>query len=106
MIQHSGDFMRKRISTDFLPYAIQFLKDNHKKFTKVKSMFTRRHKVQRKLITFLGNVVPTLDLKKDMFSDISDVCSLYLSCHLHSSIQEVGSLFLFSPSGLQFHFNS
>ena len=52
-------------------------------------MFTQLHKVQRKLITFLGDVVPTLDLLKDIFCNIATVCMLYLNCRLHQSVQEV-----------------
>jgi len=89
MIQHSGDFLRKRISTDFLVYAIGFLKSNYKTITRDKSMYTQLHKVIYKLIQFLGDIIPVLKIEKELFCKVSSVCLMYIDSRLHDIIQQV-----------------
>ena len=95
MVKHSGDFLRKRLSTEFLPIALQFLRDHATSFSKNKSRFTQLHKVLNKLIVFMGNVLVELDVGLKDFCNIASLCSNYLSCQLHESVQVVSFIICF-----------
>jgi len=96
MVTHSGDFLRKRLSTEFLPIALQFLQDHKTSFSKNKSRFTQLHKVLNKLMVFLGEVLVELDVRLKDFCDVASLCSKYLNCHLHQSVQKVQKGFCFT----------
>lgn len=89
MVKYSGDFLRKRMTTEFLPSAVHFLDTNSKIFTKDRSKFTQLHRVQQKLLSYLGDIVPTLEVSKEVFCDVATVCARYINCRLHEAIQEV-----------------
>lgn len=95
MIEHSGDFLRKRISDEFLQQTTSFLLQHHKTFTKEKSAYEQLNKVLQKLIQFLGNTLPDLNVRDELFCKVVSVCLLFLDCRLHRSIQEVSLFFLY-----------
>ena len=88
MVEYSGNFITKRMSIDFFPYALKFLEDNCEALTKDKCSFTQLCKTQKRLISFLGDIVPPLDLSTDLFCNISSAIIPYTNCNFHLSIQE------------------
>ena len=94
MVEHSADFLRKRLSTEFIPFAMKFLKTNQSTFIKSKSQYSQVHKVLNKLISFLGDILPHLDVERKQFCDVVTVCLPYLSCNLHQSVQNVSFFYI------------
>lgn len=89
MVTHSGDFLRKRLSTEFIPFAINFLKTRQGSFTKSKSQYTQVHRVINKLISFLSDVLQHLDISTKQFCEVATACLPYLNCVLHETVKSV-----------------
>ena len=89
MVQHSGDFLRKRLTTEFLSGAIDFLVEHRENFSKGKSRFTQVHKALNRLILFLGDTIINLEIGLKDFCRVVECCIYFLNCKLHESIQKV-----------------
>ena len=89
MVKHSGDFLRKRLTTEFLPGAVDFLKEHRVTFSKNQSRFTQVHKALNRLVSFLGDVLIDLDVGLKEFCEVTNSCIHFTNCRLHQSVQKV-----------------
>lgn len=89
MVRYSGGFLRKRLTTEFLSGAIDFLKEHRVSFSKTQSRFTQVHKALNRLISFLGDVLVDLDVGLKEFCEVTNCCVYFLNCKLHPSVQKV-----------------
>lgn len=88
MVDYSGNFITKRMTTDFIPYAVKHLQNSFLMLTRNQYNFTQQCKIVKKLISFLWNIIPTLDVSTEMFCNVTSAIFIYTSQNTHSSIQE------------------
>ena len=87
MVTWSGDFMVKRLTQDFLPYALQFLQQKNNVIEN-QCTFTQVFKITKKLIVFLGEVIPHLNPARELFCDITREIMTYTKTSFQVSMQE------------------
>ncbi|XP_065649098.1 TELO2-interacting protein 1 homolog isoform X4 [Hydra vulgaris] len=88
MVEHSGDFLRKRMTDEFLPFVVRFLDEHVYTFTQDQSKYIQVNKVLTKLVRFIGAIIPTLNPTKKIFCNLCSSLFLYLDYRLHLAVRE------------------
>ncbi|XP_065647167.1 TELO2-interacting protein 1 homolog isoform X8 [Hydra vulgaris] len=88
MVEHSGDFMRKRMTDEFLPFVLRFLDQHVYTFTQDQSKYIQVNKVLTKLVRFIGAIIPTLNPTKKIFCNLCSSLFPYLDYRLHLAVRE------------------